>query len=246
MDGNQRVGAHKRNGRAVPSYTRNQPATSMSKDRRSVEGPSRSALEQFAGGIVRGDGPLGDVFTETEYAHADLKGREFFFDEISDVQFTECNLDGARFEGRPRMNAAGAMRLARVSYRGSSLRFAQFGVCEYMGVDFRDTDVTGVRFAYPLIEGAVLFGGSNLTGDQLDDLIDFTATKKRQYIKYDTLTPDALMAAVGWDEGDLLAHMWSGDVEIRDNITLEIVQSGRFDAEKHHIPTWATAPFAIM
>jgi len=172
---------------------------------------------------------------------------------ITGCRFDGVNLAGAEFRGGPRRMSAAV----RTSFRGAVLRDATFHMMTFSDVDLRESDLTGVTFSRcyfgPLsrmVEGdaattpgeyAIDVRGSNFHPSMLgreDHVVSPTSDYTLHLVRYDKYTLDEAAELLGMPAGDVAVHVWAGDIEVRDNETLERVTGG-FDVEHHHIPQWA-------
>jgi hypothetical protein len=174
------------------------------------------------------------------FQNVDFSYKKFIFPEMAEVRFESCELNAAVFAPpRARSGMPGSpLTLERVSFVNSSLRHAEFLNCDFYGVDLANCDLTGAHFTDCVVSGRLRLVGSNVTAEQVADLMKFTEPQDRRHIEYSRLTPEEVKQATGWDDDEFFARVWAGDVEVRDNKTREVVTDGSFNADRHHIPRW--------
>lgn len=206
---------------------------------------SSLGLSEEIGGVrsfVDCDGVVRDPLpVNTKLNDMDLRGLTFQVETFNSVDFSGSVLDGASFTHQERKDSdVYPVAFLACSFDGSSLRNVQFGKCHLCnGTSFRGADVEGVDFS-KVTAGQpgdrISFSGSNITGEQFDALNSNTLWGST--VVYDEYSPEGVRAATGVDAKELKVMLWVGEIEFRDNITRQIVNDGRFNAEYHHIPSW--------
>ena len=165
------------------------------------------------------------VFDDSDLSFADLDSA--FMRKGS---FRRANLDN--------VTAAGAL-FGRGDFTDATAKSANL-----LKASLAKSVLDGANFTNAMLAGASLkkcsWKGTNMNGVVLmkrdeKGRIDL----KAQYEKY---TVSDLQKHYGVDMDTIITAAWSGDLEIRDNETLDIV-TGEIDPRRHHIPVWSWQNF---
>jgi hypothetical protein len=234
-------------------------------DRHTGRGEVKISLQYEARVLRKWVGPGTNLYFEYakhgDYRRADLPGSDIG-EMVHRCNFDGANLMDARFLSPPDFGDSRYSWRAQIedtSFRAATCRNASFKGVTFSGyVSFEGADVTGADFEGAWVatvtyagdyqrqgEAATLdFTDSNITGEQIDQFVDGYLRTGRGYtpgesrILYRRYTLSDASTKLGVPEDELAVSIWVGDVEVRDNHTLQRV-TGEFDATRHHIPQWA-------
>ena len=180
-----------------------------------------------------------------DYRGANLTGATIEGEEIAGNVFDGATLDDVEIgTGRSfQQNVKQETHLRDTSFRGASLRNATIRALTLSNVDFTGADLTGMGLWANLSrdgDWAIDVTDSNFHPDMLGSpgaVEDPNHFQSLHRVKYRRYTLDEAAEITGGTVDDLAMHVWAGDIEVRDNETLERV-TDKFDAARHHIPQW--------
>jgi hypothetical protein len=152
---------------------------------------------------------------------------------ITQCSYAEANLDRSEIGG---VATTRPSWITNTSFEGASLRSTEFLYCDMDSVSFVGADGTGATFSITSYIAEVDITDSNIHPDQFtcDNVDDFNAAR---YLHYRWHTVSDVAEQLDVSEEEVAFLIWSGEIEVRDNATSEIVRN-RYDAALHHIPQW--------
>jgi hypothetical protein len=192
----------------------------------------------------------GKAFTShMDYSAANLTDGLIVGKDVTGNLFDGATLDGATITSNAslRDKFAGETVMERNSFRGASLRGTKISSLLLRENDFTGADMTGMEFwgwFASDVEWAIDVTDTNFYPDMIGSagaVEDRGHPQSLHRVKYTRYTLDDVAAHTGMSEDDVAMAVWAGDLEIRDNETLQRVTSG-YDKDRHHIPQWALLP----
>lgn len=192
-----------------------------------------------------------EFIARVDYRRANLPDATFAY-HTSFCDFRGARLNRARFGVNPSSILLTRGSIRDTSFDGASCVDTKFTNIRFLGeVNFRGADLTGADFSRASI-GAMLaengqvpetvmdFTDSNLTGEQLDRLVEYNVNSDLQSayrIIYETISVEDACEQLGVTAEELGVLIWAQDVEVRDNVTHGRVR-GSYNVARHHIPVW--------
>lgn len=178
------------------------------------------------------------ILTGVSFDGQNYSGSIFTAGTYARCSFKNTNLKNAKFGGRSK-----GTKMEIVNFDFSDLRGAVFKDIWFNNVSFEGADLTGTKFEKVWVSstGTVLLAGAKLAAETFDELAfssPLPPIDPKASFRYRRLHAIEAASRLGVDDNEMKVLLWAGDVEVRDNDTLQRVV-GRYDPERHHIPEWA-------
>lgn len=211
-----------------------------------VSGDGVSTIQTHEQRIGPGVEISNKAFTSNmDYSGANLTNAIIKAGEMVNSRFDGATLDGVVVGAEAKLTelVTNQVKMTHTSFRGASLRGAKICSFTLSGVDFTGADMTGMEFwGMFRAEGgwAIDVTDSNFHPNMLGSEGAVEAPTHHQSlhrVKYTRYSLEDVAELTGIPEDDLAMAVWAGDLEIRDNETLEVV-TGAYNKDSHHIPQW--------